>query len=419
MTTSFEEKLINKIKKFSNKKILVAFSGGKDSVALLHFLKDWRAFFNLDLAAVHVNHNLRSSAIKDEDFCKSFCEKFNLPLFVEMVDVKEYVNKTGSSIEEASRVLRYKRLYEVLSRLNYDYLLVAHNKDDLVESFFIKIFQGASIFHLEGFNNEYKIERPMLCINTAEILEYINNYSIKYIIDETNYDNRFLRNWVRHNLIPVINEKNGAFLNNIRSLQIQSKRLCNYMDKKADIPVVNDKDVCMIKMCDFDCLDVIEKEFTLSKILSELFRVEKKHIENAMKIINSEFSRRLTLPCDFILEKTYHYIYIYKNKMLLPFYYIKERGETSVFIDTLQKTVVFSGNLINEKLVIRNRRKGDTFGGKKIKDIYINKKVDLLLRDTAILVENDTSIIWAEHISKQQYINIASKCKNENKLFVN
>ncbi len=165
MTLSFEKKLSAKLSEFIGRRLLVAFSGGKDSISLLHFLKKNEGIRGgFSVAACHVNHMFRKTSYWDEKFCSDFCEKLSIPFISYRADVPRYCNVKKVSFEHGARTVRYRALKQAMKHFNADLLLTAHNKNDLVETFFIHSVQGASIFSLKGGITEQQDElfRPML-----------------------------------------------------------------------------------------------------------------------------------------------------------------------------------------------------------------------------------------------------------------
>lgn len=177
---------------------VVAFSGGPDSVALLHYLK-----YNTDIAikAIHVNHNLQTESHKWAKFCLDFCAEHNIPAHVYDVFIE---GNTG--IENKAREARYS----ALKRFG-DKIITGHHGDDQIETLFLKMFRGSGIGGLKGMdpvstNNGLTLYRPLLQSNKEEILDYCDKHGLSYIIDPSNNQSEFDRNIVRNKIIPAITE---------------------------------------------------------------------------------------------------------------------------------------------------------------------------------------------------------------------
>jgi len=409
MNTLFEKFLYEQCRFLEGKKVIVAFSGGKDSVSLLYFLANNKCLLKIsDIVACHINHQLRKSSERDEKFALGFCKKLGLKIYVFKIDVYEYAKKYNLSIEDAARNLRYNRLNELLENLGFDYILTAHHRDDLIENFFIRVFRGTPLYNLGGFNLENSnVKRPMLDIDRNLIDEFVNYYKLDFIVDESNYDDRFLRNWVRNNLMSEIANYNKGFFKNIIRLIDESKELKSFLDSKINVHILeNFDDFKFFLLDDFLKLTDYEKKYFLMSLLNKYFKVEKRHIKSIIDIFNYKESKRVILPLGFVFEKSYKYCYLYKKYYLKNFEIIKDSRTFKVQIPHLNKCVVFKRGLKNKSLLIRNRRKGDRFLGKKLKDIFIDKKIDLVIRDTSVLVEENGNILWVENISKNDDIEI-------------
>lgn len=406
MSTLFEKELLENIGYCKNKKILVAFSGGADSSALLYALVK----NNFRVIACHVNHRIRGKlSDRDEKFCVDFCKRLNVELIVRKVDVPEYVKKNKVSVEEAARKLRYDELFKVSKEKNADYIFTAHQMDDLVETFFVKLFQGSSIYNLKGFGfDEEFLKRPLLYIEKGLILDFIKMENIEFVVDETNFSSDYVRNWLRNEIIPAINSYCAGYIKNILKVQNESEELKSYLLLKTKDIQFNRQGVyysCSLNK--LSKLESYEKKFVLSEFFRKFFRVEKVHVELALKCIEkSEHSVRINLPKDYIFEKSYDNVYFFKKNVLGGFRYNKNTGDVVVYVREVGKKVEFSGELVNMDLLVRNRRYGDRFNGKKIKDLFIDNKVDLFLRDISCVVESCGEIIYVENIMKNESIKI-------------
>jgi tRNA(Ile)-lysidine synthase len=397
MTISFENYLLQKISKYKNKKLLIAYSGGKDSTALLHYFSINRQKYNIALVPVYINHNLRYDVSSDITHCKKFCKNIGLELYVESVNTLEHANNEKIGIEEAARVLRYKALYEIKNKTNCDYIVVAHNFNDQIENFFIKIFRGTSIFRLKGFNNINFIERPMLDIPVKEIMSYIERNQLAFINDYTNLDDNYLRNWVREHIVKNIELANSAFLEKIAQIQDESELLDKYMHERIKLPYSYINGIIKISKEQFLTLSDIERNYYLSQIIP--LNITKNILKEINRILLANDSKRINLHGGYIFEKSMNYIYIFNKAKIANFEICKEVNCDTVNIDHLNKIIFFDDYLIREKLLLRNRKSGDRFFGKKVKDLFINKKIDLFERDTSIIVQDASgNILWVENI---------------------
>ena len=152
--------------------ILVALSGGPDSVCLLHILARLRSEFNLRLGAIHINHLLRGEeAIDDENYTKELCRALDVENYVERIDIRAIAEKEGQSIELAGREERYKAFNKIKEKSSYNKIAVAHNSNDQAETILMRLMRGSGLEGLTGIKakREDGIIRPILCLNRNEI----------------------------------------------------------------------------------------------------------------------------------------------------------------------------------------------------------------------------------------------------------
>jgi len=193
-----------------NERVLVAVSGGMDSMALLHLLLEWQSYFQLDIAVVHLNHQLRGEESDEEEaFVVSHCQQLNIPIHTRRIPVREVAREQRLSLEEAGHLLRYQVFEELLTSLNFNKLATAHHQNDLAETILMRILKGTGISGLSGINlkKNNKIIRPLLFATREEIKQYIKVRDIPYIEDPSNRDLRYLRNKIRHQLIPYLKQE--------------------------------------------------------------------------------------------------------------------------------------------------------------------------------------------------------------------
>ena len=198
----------------TNAGFIIAVSGGADSITLLHAFK----YLNLKIHALHCNFNLRGKESNmDEQFVKRFCETYGIAMSVKHFDTQEYARKKGISIEMAARELRYDWFEEMRLKKKMDYIVVGHHADDLAETVFINICRGTGIKGLTGIRPvKDKILRPLLSRSREEIIAYINQNQLGYRTDSTNNSLDYVRNKIRHTIIPVCKEINPSFLNTVQ-----------------------------------------------------------------------------------------------------------------------------------------------------------------------------------------------------------
>lgn len=406
MTLSFDTYMEENAGVLSGRVVLAAFSGGKDSCALLHWLYLNIKRLGISLHACHVNHMIRGeNADRDEEFCRLFCEKRDIAFYAEKRNVPELAAYQGQGLEHAARKLRYEVLELVRKRIQAELILTAHTKDDMAETFFIRVFQGASPFSLGGIKQERgSIFRPMLKISTEDVLEYIKNNEIETTFDETNLDGAYLRNWVRSGIVGEIKRYNPAFLDKVIQLMEQSAELDSETEKRLGSFCRTDGGCCVADASELLSLRPVEQAWAVRRMLSEFFRAEKRHVEAVLKLAESGESARIDLPDGFHGEYSYGVLRIFHSELIKPVYVVKKAGQTELNINS--SVLTFSGGLEDAEIIIRTRKNGDRIGNKKLKDIFINTKTELFNRDRALIAEKDGKIIWAESVFQNSGISL-------------
>ena len=218
-------------------KVLIALSGGPDSVFALHFFNKFKKRFKIEIAAVHLNHKLRGKeADKDEKFCKDLCDKLNVEFVSTHVDVNKLKKVSRKSIEEIARNERYKFFEYTSTKLHADKIVTAHVQDDNTETVLLNLIKGAGIKGLSGIPVvRGKIIRPLLCLKKEEILSYMRQAEYKYRKDKSNDENKYQRNIIRNKVIPIItSEINPSFNETVFRTSNNLKFLATVVTKQAE-----------------------------------------------------------------------------------------------------------------------------------------------------------------------------------------
>lgn len=216
--TEFEKKVLNFIDRWNlvkqGEKILVAVSGGKDSMALLHFLVSKKEELGCQICAANVDHGLRGDSGREEaEMIASFCDEHSIPFYHEKRDVTHYhKSNRGLSLEEAARAVRYGFLFKAGEKFGADKIALAHHLNDLVETILMRIARGTGlkgVIAMKPIDNS--IIRPFLSVGVQEILDYVTINMIPYKEDPTNVLEVYDRNFVRMRIVPLFKELNSSF----------------------------------------------------------------------------------------------------------------------------------------------------------------------------------------------------------------
>ncbi|QCI16945.1 tRNA lysidine(34) synthetase TilS [Buchnera aphidicola (Aphis helianthi)] len=218
------------IKKYKYKLFLIAYSGGMDSTVLLYqLLKIKQINPKISIRAIHINHNIHSNSKKWQDHCYNTCKKYNIPLIIEKISVNVIQN-----IEEQLRIKRYNLIYKHL--FNNEILLTGHHLNDQCETLFLSLKRGSGPTGLSAMSNETifgktKIVRPFLTKTKKELKKWANLNNLIWIEDFTNFNTNYDRNFIRHNVLPILEKKWPFFLKNC----FRTTKICKEETKLKNI----------------------------------------------------------------------------------------------------------------------------------------------------------------------------------------
>ena len=221
-----KKKILEKLQKtienrliVEKEKILIAFSGGPDSVFLYYFLNFLKSRLSLEISIVYINHNLRYDVENDLKFVKEFAAENSVDYYIESIDVKKHAKENKKSLELAARELRYKAVENIRKKIGYDKIATGHNLDDNVETFIFRILRGTSINGLKSIPRvRDNIVRLILEFEKSEILYFLKQKNQKYIIDYTNAENDYTRNFIRNKIFPDFEKINPSFRQKVYAL---------------------------------------------------------------------------------------------------------------------------------------------------------------------------------------------------------
>ncbi|UCG35213.1 MAG: tRNA lysidine(34) synthetase TilS [Candidatus Omnitrophota bacterium] len=204
-----------------NDKLLLGVSGGPDSMCLLKVFSRLKDEYKLKLVCVHFNHGLRPSADKEEAFVHNFCKKEGIKFISEKKDVRKFFK--GDSLEQTARNLRFDFFLKCSREVKIKKIALGHHKDDLVETVLMRLIRGTGLRGLRGFlpKSKYKsltVIRPLIEIEKSKILDWLKREKVSYCLDESNLEDKFLRNKIRLNLFPLLKELNPNIAQNLYNL---------------------------------------------------------------------------------------------------------------------------------------------------------------------------------------------------------
>lgn len=406
-----------------NDTIIVACSGGPDSMCLLSLLVNFSK--KVRIICAHVNHNVREESKEEYFYVKQYCEKNNI--IFEGITIEKYNNE---NFENEARNYRYSFFESLKNKYNAKYIMTAHHGDDLIETILMRISRGSTLSGYAGIKikDNYYV-RPLLMTTKKVILEYLELNNIKYYNDKTNDEDIHTRNRYRHYVLPFLKKENA----NIHKKYFDfSKELLEYDDfvnsyiEKIDTIKSTHIDLKALNQeTNFIKRKVIEKYIkTIQE--SNLLEVSNKTVKDILDMIESKKPNIfINLNNEFVAKKSYDRLSIEKkseplciNELFNDYYeddnfiikIVKESNEKSNNVIRLLKTELIM------PLYLRSRQNADkmvvkNLGTKKIKDIIIDEKINVEERNHLILlVDNANNIIWMPGIKKSKF----DKEKNEN-----
>ncbi len=395
-------------------KILVAISGGADSVVLADLL-----FENgFDFGLAHCNFKLRGDeSDKDEIFCNDLAKKYNTKIFTTSFQTAEFAAQNKQSIELAARNLRYKWFEKIKTENNYKYIATAHHLNDNIETFFLKIIAGTGIRGFAGIKMKNKnIVRPLLFAKKSEIENYCSENKIDFRTDNSNFDNKYTRNKLRINILPLFLEINpnfeNAFAKNFEIIsdiqKIYNKSVKKYYKKCVEIEGKYTK--INIKK--------LQNSKTPKAYLYEFIRKFGYNYSDVSDIFNSlnNQSGKIFYSKNFSLLKDRDYIFIKENEesknMFIEILYFKnsnnlkgfnfeiiENPETNILPEN-NKTAFFDAEKIEFPIIIRNTVNGDFFyplgmkNKKNLSDFFTDLKLNIFEKQDSLVMESNEKIFW-------------------------
>ncbi len=409
--------------------IVIGCSTGPDSMALFDMLLNIRSKYNLKIICAHVNHNVRKQSIEEAEFIKKYCE--NKDVMFEMMTIEKYGD---DNFHNEARNIRYHFFEKIVEKYKANYLMTAHHGDDLIETILMRITRGSNLRGYSGFHKivdmgNYKIVRPLINYTKSEIEEYDKIHNVFYYTDESNSKMKYTRNRYRKHVLPFLKEEDSNVHKKFLKFSHNIEEASLYIEKERDkaLKKVIDIKTGQIKIDLFLELDSYIQKEILYYILEEYYQddlllVNDKHISLLTNLISSnKANMEVNLPNEIIAVKSYNNFYLKKETEELTAYEIEfsEYAELPNHhcIKKIGKTEENSNNIcrlssdeISLPLIIRTRKLGDRIqvkglnGKKKLKDIFIEEKVNLKDRDLwPIVVDSAGVIVWIPGIKKSKF----------------
>ena len=310
-----KEKILETIKKYNmienGEKVVLAVSGGPDSICMLDILNDIKndetIDINFEIVVAHVNHMIRKEAEEDEKYVKKYCEEKQIEFYSKSIDVQKMANNNKIGVEEAGRKARYDFFDEILERTNAQKIAIAHNKNDKVETVLMHILRGSGINGLKGIEAKRgKYIRPLIEFERSEIEEYCSKKNLQPRIDKTNFENEYTRNKVRNLLIPYIQKEfNPNLIQTIDRLSNLVAEEEKYIKKKnekvyKEMLISESENEIQLRLKTFNIQEKVIKSriilYTITRLFGNSKGLEKIHIEDIIKLCSNNIGNKYLTP---------------------------------------------------------------------------------------------------------------------------
>lgn len=403
-----------------NSKVIIACSGGPDSMCLLNLLIKLKINKNLELIVAHVNHKLRSVSDDEAKMVEDYAKKNKVTFELQELD---YQNAKFS--EDDAHRKRYKFFKSLIKKYKAYYLITAHHGDDLIETILMRIARGSNLNGYIGIkritqNEDYVTLRPLLSTTKDEIIKYNESENIPYVIDESNDSLKYTRNRYRKNVLPFLKNEDEyihlKYLKFSEELEEYDNFVNNYIKEKefiVDNQIVINKITNESEFIKRKTIELIVKSIQLN----DYFNISDKQMNELLKLIYNS-NKSIDLNNNYIGINEYGYLKITKKQnneyqeiildkdlefLGFNFYYNCDNGNSS------NNCIYLNSSEVTLPLKLRTRCNGDkmqvlNLGTKKINDIFIDNKINKELRSNyPILVDAKNNIIWLPSLKKSQF----------------
>ena len=408
--------------------LVVAVSGGPDSMALLNILLKLKRALDLELICVHVNHNTGRRGQKTEQkFVEKYCRNNNT--IFETMTIEDYGD---DNFHSEAHTKRYNFFDEIVKKYHAKYLFTAHHGDDLIETILMRIVRGSTLKGYSGFSKivsakGYKIVRPLINVTKDEILEYCEKNKIQYFNDSSNKKDVYTRNRFRKYIVPALKKEEKNVHQKFYKFSKVLLEYSNFIDTLVNAKI---KEIYPDKVLNIDKFKKEEHIIQMKIIYTmleqfyqdDLMLITDRHAEILYELIYSKKANVVMhLPNNIQAKKTYNNLVLIEKPMTSKEYEIElikyvnlPNGKNIEVVDESNDTSNFICRLDSDEvklpLHIRSRKVGDKMsvkgmtGRKKINDIFIDSKIIPEERDVwPVVVDSDENIVWLPGLKKSKF----------------
>ncbi|KAB1157988.1 tRNA lysidine(34) synthetase TilS [Flavobacterium luteum] len=429
MIEKFQNHIAQNFPFLKNEKLFLAVSGGLDSMVLLHLFQQ----LQYDIAVLHCNFQLRGiESFQDQNFIQEYTNVNSIPFFFTQFDTESFAKDYKFSIQVAARELRYNWFYEQLEEQNYSFIITAHHADDNLETFLINLSRGTGLDGLIGIPEQNdKILRPLLIFNRVEIENYAKEHDIKWREDSSNASEKYVRNKIRHQLVPILKEINPNFLASFQKTQQYLQQANEMVDDAASIlfsqtveekgdayyfnikklgKLPNYKSYLYQWLKDFgfsawkDIYDLVDGQ-SGKQVFSNEFRL----LKDRKHLILSPLIQEDTID-EYFIEKGQLEVKIPLKLVICKVSDINIGSDRSIFVDE---------DLLEFPLVLRKWKTGDFFQPfgmngkeKKISKLFKDEKLSLFDKENTWLLCSNNQIVWVIGIRQDERYRIETTTRN-------
>jgi len=387
----------------SNDKVLVALSGGADSVALLRILNS----LGYPCEGAHCNFQLRGEeSNRDETFVRNLCKQLSVPLHVIHFETEAYAKEHHLSIEMAARQLRYDWFEKLRQERNATAIAVAHHRDDSVETFLLNLIRGTGIDGLKGIAcKNGRVVRPLLQESRDSILDYLRIIGQDYVTDSTNLQDEYMRNKIRLNLLPLMKELNPSILETIQETSFRMSEVASIYHQNRQKVLKQKVSVQSEKLIHISIDDILNDIAPISFLHELLFPLgfNSSQIKDIYRCMSAPQSGKRFTSKDWVVLRDRDDLLVQKieSDESLPELIIEEIERTDSFVIPKDKHIAcLDADKVIPPLCLRKWQVGDKFvpfgmtGKKKVSDYLTDKKFSLLQKEKQYVVCSGEDIVW-------------------------
>lgn len=435
-------------------RVLLGVSGGPDSVALLHILHSKALEYGIQLHVVHINHMLRSEAVDEARYVEQLAKQYAIPFRLYEINVKEYAETNKMSLEQAGHVVRFQCFQDAKAVWKINKLALGHHKNDRAESVLLHMVQGCGTEGLTAMppvdiwdnTDGSSLIRPLANIRKADIQQYCDEHALRYYIDATNLEPDCLRNQIRLELLPNMQQYNPQIVDALVRLQEICSAELDYIDQQTDAlweQYGSLHEHAAQFPAELFCTQHIALQRRLLRCLYQAWvgnteDLSFAQVEQMRKIaLQSNGTQMITLAHGKCFMRQYQQLLVtdihepsqehreihwnFKEQSVLPIWngtlsanvnlsepFVNSNDYSNIYVD-LDK--------LDEELLIRTRKPGDRIllsgkgGHKTIKKFFIDRKVPKEVRDTVPIVFSDGEIIWIPGLYAAEHVRITEQTK--------